>query len=120
MRMILKVNWKDFESEIEKYKSERTDEALINIKEDKQSWETDVITYDKTSFEPENRNFAYEFKAQRGYTTEFKLDAGQEIRNTIQALKDEINGLDYYLKILLVADAIGSTKKKFKPLQYVL
>jgi hypothetical protein len=30
----------------------------------------------------------------------------KKLKNTIEALKDEINGLDYYLKMLLISDAI--------------
>ncbi|MCW8979850.1 MAG: hypothetical protein OQJ83_00575, partial [Altibacter sp.] len=59
-----------------------------------------------TSFEPEHTNFRYEFKAQRGYNTGLKLGIDQRIKNIIQDLKDEINGLDYYLKMLFISDAI--------------
>lgn len=120
MRMELKVNWKDFKSEIEefkslgnallgKYKSVRTEGILTNLEKDKESWENAVITYVKESFEPENRNFYNEFKARRGYVTGFKLSIDQKVKNTVQALKDEVNGLDYYLKILSVSDAIVRT-----------
>ena len=115
--MVLKVKWIDFKNKIEeyeaegealvdKYKSSRTEEDLESLKEEKQSWESEVIDYVKTSFEPEHTNFRYEFKAQRGYNTGFKLGVDQRIKNIIQALKDEINGLDYYLKMLFISDAI--------------
>ncbi|WP_298350595.1 hypothetical protein [uncultured Dokdonia sp.] len=115
--MVLKVEWIDFQNKIEeyevegealidKYKSSRTEEDLESLKEEKQHWESEVIDYVKTSFEPEHTNFRYEFKAQRGYNTGFKLGVDQRIKNIIQALKDEINGLDYYLKMLFISDAI--------------
>ena len=115
--MVLKVKWIDFKNKIEeyeaegealvdKYKSSRTEEDLESLKEEKQSWESEVIDYVKTSFEPEHTNFRYEFKAQRAYNTGFKLGVDQKFKNVIQALKDEINGLDYYLKILFISDAI--------------
>lgn len=115
--MVLKVKWIDFQNKIEeyevegealidKYKSSRTEEDLVSLKEEKQRWESEVIDYVKTSFVPENTNFRYEFKAQRGYNTGFKLGVDQRIKNIIQALKDEINGLHYYLKMLFISDAI--------------
>lgn len=115
--MVLKDKWDDFKSEVEgfkfkgnalveKHKSSRTEDELNKFKEDKQSWENSVVSYVRASFEPENRNFANEFKAQRGYNTGFKLGVEQKVKNEIQALKDEINGLDYYLKILSVSDTI--------------
>jgi len=115
--MILKVKWKDFKNKIEghkaegkalveKYKSSRTENDLENLKEEKQSWESEVIDYVKTSFEPEHRNFGYEFKEKRGFNTGFKLPIAQKIRNTIEALKSEINGLAYYVKSLSISDAI--------------
>lgn len=117
MRMVLKVKWEGFKSKlesfqsegnkiIEKYKIARTEDLLSELNEEKLSWENNVINYVKTSFEPENTNFAYEFKAQRGFNTGMKLGADQRIKNTIQAFKDEVNGLDYYLKMLFIADAI--------------
>ena len=115
--MVLKVKWIDFKSQIdeyiiegealvEKYKSSRSENDLESLKEEKQCWESEVIDYVKTSFEPEHTNFRYEFKAQRGFNTGFKLGVDQRIKNIIQALKDEINGLDYYLKMLFISDAI--------------
>ena len=115
--MVLKVKWIDFKSQIdeyiiegealvEKYKSSRTENDLESLKEEKQRWENEVIDYVKTSFEPEHTHFRYEFKAQRGYNTGFKLGVDQRIKNIIQALKDEINGLDYYLKMLFISDAV--------------
>lgn len=115
--MVLKVNWEYFKSEIEgfkskgnalveKYISSRTEDEFDKFKEDKQSWENAVFSYARASFEPENRNFANEFKAQMGYNTGFKLGVDQNIKNEIQALKNEVNGLDYYLKILFISDAI--------------
>ncbi|WP_166967067.1 hypothetical protein [Yeosuana marina] len=115
--MVLKVKWIDFQNKIEeyevegealidKYKSSRTEEDFESLKEEKQHWESEVIDYVKTSFEPEHTNFRYEFKAKRGYNTGFKLGVDQRIKNIIQALKDEINGLDYYLKMLFISDAI--------------
>jgi len=117
MRMVLKVKWEEFKNEterfksigntiIDKYKSSRAENELENLKEEKQSWEKSVISYVSKSFEPENRNFANEFKAQRVYSTGFKLGVDQKIKNEIQALKDEINSLDYYLKMLFISDAI--------------
>ena len=76
------------------------------MKEEKQSWESDVISYVKASFDPEHTHFAYEFKAQQGYNFGMKLGVDQRVKNTIQTIKDEINGLDYYLKILSISDAI--------------
>jgi hypothetical protein len=115
--MVLKVKWEEFKSEIEEFQSEgnalfekykvtRTEDSLVELKEEKQSWEKSIISYVSKSFEPENRNFANEFKAQRGYSTGFKLGVDQKIKNEIQALKDEINGLDYYLKMLFISDTI--------------
>jgi hypothetical protein len=115
--MVLKVKWIDFQNKIEeyevegealidKYKSSRTEEDLESLKEEKQRWESEVIDYVKTSFEPEHTNFRYEFKAQRGYNTAFKLGVDQRIKNINQALKDEINSLDYYLKMLFISDAV--------------
>ncbi|RTE54223.1 hypothetical protein EHW67_03385 [Arenibacter aquaticus] len=115
--MVLKVKWVDFKSQIdkyiiegedlvEKYKSSRTEEEFAELKASKQSWENDVIEFVKKSFEPEHLNFAYEFKAQRGYNLGMKLGIDQKIKNVIQALKDEINGLEYYLKILFISDVI--------------
>ena len=115
--MVLKVKWIDFKSQIdkyiiegevllEKYKSSRSEEEFTELKDAKQSWENTVISFVKKSFEPEHINFAYEFKAQKGYNLGMKLGIDQKIKNTIQALKDEINGLDYYLKILFISDAI--------------
>jgi hypothetical protein len=115
--MVLKVKWIDFKSQIdkhiiegeallEKYKSSRSEEEFTELKDAKQSWENDVIDFIKTSFEPVHINFAYDFKAQRGYNTGFKLGVDQRIKNIIQALNDEINGLDYYLKVLFISDAI--------------
>src|SRR6056297_2255290 len=91
---------------LEKYKSSRSEEEFTELKDAKQSWENTVISFVKKSFEPEHINFAYEFKAQKGYNLGMKLGIDQKIKNTIQALKDEINGLDYYLKILFISDAI--------------
>ena len=115
--MVLKVKWIDFKNKIEeqkakgealveKYRSSRTENDLESLKEEKQRWENEVIDYVKTSFEPEHTNFRYEFKAQRGYNTGLKLGIDQRIKNIIQDLKDEINGLDYYLKMLFISDAI--------------
>lgn len=117
MRMILKVKWEEFKRKLEEFQSEgnalfekykvaRTEDSLNELKEEKQSWEKTVINYVSTSFKPENRNFANEFKAQRGYSTGFKLGVDQRVKNDIQALKDEINRLDYYLKMLFISDAI--------------
>ena len=72
--MVLKVKWDDFKSEVEgfkfkgnalveKHKSSRTEDELNEFKEDKQSWGNSVVSYVRASFEPENRNFANEFKA---------------------------------------------------------
>ncbi|ADF52156.1 MULTISPECIES: hypothetical protein [Flavobacteriaceae] len=115
--MVLKVKWIDFKSQIdkyiiegevllEKYKSSRSEEEFTELKDAKQSWENTVISFVKKSFEPEHINFAYEFRAQKGYNLGMKLGVDQKIKNTIQALKDEINGLNYYLKILFISDAI--------------
>lgn len=115
--MVLKVKWEDFKIEIEefkskgntlieKYNSSKTDDEFEKLKEDKQSWENAVVSYVRTSFKPENRNFANQFKAQRGYNSGFKLGVDQMVKNEIQALKNEINGLDYYLKMLFISDAI--------------
>lgn len=115
--MVLKIKWEDFKSEIEgfksrgdaivdKYISSRTEDEFNNFKEDKQSWENTVVSYVRASFEPENRSFANEFKAQKGFNTGFRLGVDQKVKNEIQALKDEINGLDYYLKILSISDEI--------------
>ncbi|MCM4156725.1 hypothetical protein [Gramella sp. AN32] len=115
--MVLKVKWEDFKSEVkgfksngealvEKHISSRTEEEFEILKEEKQSWENSVVSYVRKSFEPENRNFANEFKAQKGFNTGFKLSVDQKVKNEIQALKDEINGLDYYLKMLFISDAI--------------
>ncbi len=117
MYMVIKVKWQAFKEEIDgfvstgnaivdKYRSSRLEDEFNNFKEEKQSWENTVVSYVRASFEPENRNFANEFKAQRGYSTGMKLGIDQQIKNTIQALKDEINGLDYYFKILSISDAI--------------
>lgn len=115
--MVLKVNWKDFKNEIEgyisdgnslleKHKTSRTEGDFNELKEEKQSWEKAVIEYVKPSFEPEYNNFSYEFRTQRGYDLGFKQNAQQKIKNTLDTLRDEINGLEYYLKILFIADAI--------------
>lgn len=115
--MVLKVKWIDFKSQIdkyiikgeallEKYKSSRSEEEFTELKDAKQSWENTVISFVKKSFEPEHINFAYDFRAQKGYNLGMKLGVDQKIKNTIQALKDEINGLNYYLKILFISDAI--------------
>lgn len=34
------------------------------------------------------------------------MEVDQKIKNEIEALNDEINGLDYYLKMLFISDAI--------------
>ncbi|HAB27282.1 MAG TPA: hypothetical protein DCE27_05655, partial [Xanthomarina gelatinilytica] len=81
-------------------------DLLNELKEEKQSWENDIISYVKASFDPEHTDFAYEFKAQQGYNFGMKLGVDQRVKNTIQTIKDEINGLDYYLKILSISDAI--------------
>lgn len=115
--MVLKIKWEDFKREIDifisegnaiidNYRASITEEEFTEFKDAKQSWENSVINYVKNSFEPENKNFAYEFKAKRGFNTGFKLGAEQKVKNTIEALKDEINGLDYYLKMLFISDAI--------------
>ncbi|WP_310991179.1 hypothetical protein [Aequorivita marina] len=115
--MVLKVKWTEFKNSlesfqsegnalIEKYKAARTEDLLNELKEEKQSWENDIISYVKASFDPEHTNFAYEFKAQQGYNFGMKLGVDQRVKNTIQTIKDEINGLDYYLKILSISDAI--------------
>lgn len=117
MFMVLKVKWTEFKSSLEnfqsegnalikKYKAARTEDLLNELKEEKQSWESDVISYVKASFDPEHTHFAYEFKAQQGYNFGMKLGIDQRVKNTIQTIKDEINGLDYYLKILFISDAI--------------
>lgn len=115
--MVLKVNWKDFKSKIEgyisqgkalmdKYKTSRTGDELKELKEAKLTWENAVINFVKTSFEPENRNFAYDFKEHRGYNTGFKLSVDELTKNTLQALKSEVDGLKSYLIMLSVADAV--------------
>lgn len=115
--MVLKIKWEDFKSEIEsfksrgdaiveKYISSRSEDEFDKLKEDKQSWGNAVVSYVRASFEPENRSFANEFKAQKGFNTGFKLSVDQKVKNEIQALKDEINGLEYYLKMLFISDAI--------------
>ncbi len=115
--MVLKVNWEDFKREVEgfmskgnalveKYISSRTEDEFNNFKEDKQSWENTVVSYVLNSFEPENRNFANEFKTQKGFNTGFNLGIDQKVKNEIQALKEEINSLDYYLTMLFISDAI--------------
>lgn len=115
--MVLKVNWEDFKREVEgfmskgnalveKYISSRTEDEFNNFKEDKQSWENTVVSYVLNSFEPENRNFANEFKTQKGFNTGFNLGMDQKVKNEIQALKEEINSLDYYLTMLYISDAI--------------
>lgn len=115
--MVLKVNWEDFKREVEgfmskgnalveKYISSRTEDEFNNFKEDKQSWENTVVSYVLNSFEPENRNFANEFKTQKGFNTGFNLGIDQKVKNEIQALKEGINSLDYYLTMLFISDAI--------------
>lgn len=115
--MVIKVKWEAFKEEvdgfvstgnaiIDKYRSSKTEDEYNNFKEEKQSWENAVVSYVRTSFEPENRNFANEFKAQKGFNTGFKLGVDQKVQNEIQSLKDEIDGLDYYLKMLFISDAI--------------
>lgn len=115
--MVIKVKWEAFKDEIdglvstgnaivEKHISSKTEDEFDNFKEDKQSWENAVVSYVRASFEPENRNFANEFKAQKGFNTGFKLSVDQKVKNEIQSLKDEIDGLDYYLKMLFISDAI--------------
>lgn len=115
--MVLKVNWEDFKREVEgfmskgnalveKYISSRTEDEFNNFKEDKQSWENTVVSYVLNSFEPENRNFANEFKTLKGFNTGFNLGIDQKVKNEIQALKEEINSLDYYLTMLFISDAI--------------
>ncbi|MDR5591092.1 hypothetical protein [Christiangramia sp. SM2212] len=77
--MVLKVKWIDFKSKIEeyisegaalieKYKFSRTEDELNKLKDVKQSWENNVITYVITSFELENKNFANEFKPQNRFS----------------------------------------------------
>lgn len=115
--MVLKVNWEDFKSEVEGfmskgnalveiYISSRTEDKFNNFKEDKQSWENTVASYVLKSFEPENRNFANGFKEQNGFNTGFKLGIDQKVKNKIQALKEEINSLGFYLTMLFISDAI--------------
>lgn len=115
--MLLKVKWEEFKSKLEVFQSEangiidkyriaRTEDLLNELKEEKLSWENNVINYVKTSFEPENTNFSNDFKNQRGFNTGMKLGVDQRVKNTIQAFKDEVNSLDYYLKMLFIADAI--------------
>lgn len=115
--MVLNIKWIDFKSKleeyilqgntlVERYKFSRTENELNNLKDVKQSWENEIINYVKSSFEPENKNFANEFKAQKGFIPGFKLGVDQKIKNEIQALKDEINALVYYLKMLFISDAI--------------
>lgn len=117
MYMVLKVKWEDFKLEIEGFKSKgnnlvekyiasRTKDEYDKLKEEKKSWENSVIDYVKPSFEPENKNFASEFKVQSGYIPGFKLAVDQNSKNAIQAIKDEVNGLDYYLKMLFISDVI--------------
>lgn len=117
MRMILQVKWEEFKSKLEEFQSEgntlagkyrvvKTEDSLSELKEEKKTWEKSVVNYVSKSFEPENMNFANEFKVQRGYSTGLKLGIGQKVKNEIQAFQDEINGLDYYLKMLFLADAI--------------
>ncbi|QLG44747.1 hypothetical protein [Costertonia aggregata] len=117
--MLLKVKWEDFKSEVDeyisdgkslmdKYKTSRTEDELNELKDAKLTWENSVINFVKTSFEPENINFAYDFKEHRGYNTGFKLNVAQLTKNTIQALKGEVDGLKSYLKMLSIADAVIS------------
>ena len=39
---------------LKKYKAARTEDLLNELKEEKQSWESDVISYVKASFDPEH------------------------------------------------------------------
>ena len=91
MRMILKVKQEEFQSEgnalFEKYKVARTEDSLTELKEEKQSSEKSVINYVSKSFEPENRNFANEFRGQRGYSTGFKLGVDQRVKNQNSSTK---------------------------------
>lgn len=115
--MVLKVKWENFKIDIEefkikgnaiisKYQSSRTEDEFENLKDEKKSWEKSVISHVSKSFEPENRSFANEFKAHNGFNTGFKLGVDQKVKNEIQGIKDEINGLEYYLKMLFISDAV--------------
>ena len=115
--MVLKVQWENFKIDIEefkikgnaiisKYQSSRTEDEFENLKDEKKSWEKSVISHVSKSFEPENTSFAKEFKVHNGFNTGFKLGVDQKVKNEIQGIKDEINGLEYYLKMLFISDAV--------------
>jgi hypothetical protein len=89
--MVLIVKWEDFKNEIEdfvsdgkvisnQYEASITEAEFEKLKAEKLSWENSVITYVKNSFEPENKNFTYEFKAKRGFATGFMLGVDQKIK----------------------------------------
>ena len=110
MRMILKVKQEEFQSEgnalFEKYKVARTEDSLTELKEEKQSSEKSVINYVSKSFEPKIEISQTSSEDKEAILLALSQVLTKELKIKIQALKDEINGVDYYLKMLFTSDTI--------------
>lgn len=117
--MKLDTNWIAFSSnvnslieeatKIEKLEKETTTEnQLLSIREDVNSWKKQCFDYLNTSFDTEKNEFAigfYNAREQR-FNLGKKDDLSKEIKNEFADLKTKKSTLRYYLRVLSISDAI--------------
>jgi hypothetical protein len=117
--MKLETNWTAFLSsvnslieeatKIEKLEKETTTEnQLLSIREDINSWKKQCFDYLNTSFDTEKNEFAigfYNAREQR-FNLGKKDDLSKKIKNEFSDLKAKKSTLRYYLRILSISDAI--------------
>lgn len=115
--MILKVSIEEFKKEIlsltergealiQTYKGKREESDLLSLKEDKNRWKKEVITYVSNCFNPVNDRFQYEMNSgSNTFNTGLKIETSKQIEMQLQLIKDLCRGLVYYSEMLAVYDA---------------
>lgn len=115
--MVLKVSIEEFKNEIlsltekgealiQTYKGKRQESDLLSLKEDKNTWKKEVITYVSNCFDPVNDRFQYEMNSGNNtFNTGFKIETSKQIEMQLQLIKDLCRGLVYYSEMLAVYDA---------------
>lgn len=115
--MVLKVSIEEFKNEIlsltekgealiQTYKGKRQESDLLSLKEDKNSWKKEVITYVSNCFDPVNDRFQYEMNSGNNtFNTGLKIETSKQVEMQLQLIKDLCRGLVYYSEMLAVYDA---------------
>ena len=115
--MVLKVSIEEFKNEIlsliergealiQTYKGKREESDLLSLKEDKNSWKKEVITYVSHCFNPVNDRFRYDMNSgSNTFNTGLKIETSKQIEMQLQLIKDLCRGLVYYFELLAVYDS---------------